>query len=204
MSNSTTSKYMTLIVISTFLFIIFTSGCSSIVPVTHDALRRIPNPKSGNILVKSFIDNRKDVEPQEVGNLRNGYGMAIHSILIEEEPPLTTLMTEYFAEALEKAGYKTVLQSEQDTETMPTSSFDTVLEGEIKRLWIDGYWKYGCTIEVVLRALDSNSQNVIWEKEFVTEKDGAVITPALTDILNQAAQEFASDEFYRNAVKAGN
>jgi hypothetical protein len=191
------------------LLAIFVSGCAigtTRVQINHETLDRVENKKTGNILVKEFVDKRKDT--QHIGNKRNGFGMVLGSIGTEEGVKLETLLTKYFAEAIREAGYNTYIQGTQPGQAI----IDAIVDGEIVEFWLDLYMKVWHNTEVKLRALNPVSQTVLWEKDLksdqsnvlwigATEEFEKVISESLTKALNQAAKEFASDEFYGTLKK---
>jgi hypothetical protein len=121
--------------------------------VTHDPLDSIANKKQGNILVKTFVDKRKEEDQAFIGNKRNGFGMVLGHVGMEEGVKLDVLLTKYFAEALNAAGYNTVLQSEQ--EAMPSPArFNAIVTGEIMEFWMDLYMKVWHKVDVNTKALN--------------------------------------------------
>lgn len=188
------------------------SGCAigvTKVSVTHDPFERIENKKEGNILLRQFIDKRKNT--QYIGNKRNIYGVVMGHIGIEEGSKLEVLLTKYFAEALREAGYNAIVQESQSTDMSSQVKFDAIVDGEIIEFWLDLYVAVWHKVGVKVRAICPINQNVLWEKDIhgeqtnillvgATSEYEKVIRQALTKALNQAAKEFASDEFYK-AVK---
>ena len=192
------------------LLTIFVGGCAigtTRVQINHETLDRVENKKTGNILVKEFVDKRTDT--QHIGNKRNGFGMVLGSIGTEEGVKLETLLTKYFAEAIREAGYNTYIQGTQQAGQV---KIDAIVDGEIVEFWLDLYMKVWHNTEVKLRVLNPASQAVLWEKNLksdqsnllwigATEEFEKVIRESLTKALNQAAKEFASDEFYGTLKK---
>lgn len=188
---------------------LFASGCAlgvTRVNVNHDPLNRVENRKDGNILVKQFVDKRKD--PQYIGNKRNMFGMVLGHIGTEEGIKLEVLLTNFFAEALKEAGYNAVIQETQATGIPSQVKFDATVDGEIVEFWLDLYMAVWHKVGVKVKAIDPTNQNVLWEKDISGEETNVlwigatseyekVIRQALTKALNQAAKEFSSDEFYK-------
>ncbi len=191
---------------------LLTGGCAlgtTKVNVTHEPLVRIDNKKEGNILVKQFVNKRSDT--QHIGNKRNMLGIVLGHIGTQEGVKLEVLLTNYFSEALKEAGYNAVIEETQFSGTPSQVKFDAIIDGEIVEFWLDLYLAVWHKVGVKVKALDPTNQNVLWEKDIRGEQTNAlwigasseyekVIREALTKALNQAAQEFASDEFYK-AIK---
>jgi len=199
-----------LIVLSAFLL----GGCAigtTHLQVTHEPLERIEAKKQGNIQIKPFIDKRKE-DHQHIGNKRNGFGMVLGHVAPEEGVKLESLLTTYFAEALKEAGYNTVIQDSETAGKQNEVKFDAVVDGEIVEFWLDLYLKVWQNIEVKTRAIQPTTQAVLWENTIKADQSNVlwvgatgefekVINEALTKALNQAAKEYASDQF-QQAIKA--
>ncbi len=197
-------KFSALVIVLAF----FLGGCAigvTKIDVTHDPINTISDKKEGNILVKKFVDKREGRIKGYIGNKRNVYGMVLGNI--ESNEKLELLLTKYFAEALEAAGYTVVIQKKGED----LSNFDVVLEGEILEFWLDLYVAVWQKVDVMLKLTDKETSSVLWEKEVKGEETNAlwigasseyekVVREALNKALNEAAKEFASDEFYQ-AVK---
>jgi hypothetical protein len=179
--------------------------------VTHDPLERIEAKKQGNIQIKTFVDKRKE-DHQYIGNKRNGFGMVLGHVAPEEGVNLENLLTRYFAEALKEAGYNTVIQGSEPAGKQNEVKFDAVVDGEIMEFWLDLYMKVWQNVEVKTRAIQPATQAVLWESTIKADQSNVlwvgasgefekVINEALTKALNQAAKEYASDQF-QQAIKA--
>jgi hypothetical protein len=188
-------------------FLIHFTGCAigvTKVAVDHDKLAVIDDKNDGKILVKTFTDDRKDT--QYIGNKRNVFGKVLGHIATIDAVKLETTLTKYFAEALEEAGYDTVIENPDAEVDMQKIHFDAVVEGKILEFWMDLYgacWHY---MKVNVKALDKDARTVLWEKEIASEEKNVlwigttaeyerVIRESLTKSLNQAAAEFAADDF---------
>lgn len=181
------------------------------VNINHEPINLVESKKEGSVLVKQFVDNRKDT--QHIGNKRNGFGMVLGHIGTEEGIKLEALLTKYFAEALKEAGYAVVIQEARGISAQgQQTKFNAIVEGEIIEFWLDLYMKVWHNVEVKVRALDPAGKNILWEKDIKGDQSNVlwigstgefekVISEALTKALNQAAKEFASDEFYRATKK---
>lgn len=186
-------------------FAMFLGGCAigtTTLNVGHDPLEKVTEMKKGTILVRKFVDRRK--EPHEyIGNKRNGFGMVLGHVAAPEGVDLESLLTGYFAEALTEAGYKAVIQRAGDNGAI---KFDAVVDGEIVEFWLDLYMKVWHNMEVRTRLLDPAGNSVRWEKVIKADQSNVlwvgatgefekVISESLTKALNQAAKEYSSEEF---------
>ena len=196
------------------LFTLMVSGCAlgtTRLTVAHDPLLKIENKKQGNILVKQLVDKRKEKDLEEIGNKRNGFGMVLGHVGMQEGVKLDVLMTQYVAEALNEAGYNVIIEKNQAATVPEPANYDAIVTGEIVEFWMDLYMKVWHKIEVTTVALNPTTQAVVWEKRFEGDESNVlwvgatgeyerVISAALTKVLNQAAQAYASDDFYK-AIK---
>jgi hypothetical protein len=181
------------------------------VVINHDPLIQVENKSKGDILVSQF----KDVRPvkEYIGNKRNAFGMVLGHIGTQSGVSLTEVLTKYFAEALNQAGYTVVVTKETKVpEGSEKTRFDAMVNGEIREFWMDLYtavWHY---VTVRLIAERPESREVLWEKVVHGEEKrvlwvGAtgeyerIIRESLTKALNQAVSEFASDQF-RKAIES--
>jgi hypothetical protein len=207
MANQSKIKCLLLLL---FLGVVSLSmGCAlgvTRVKLSHDPLNRIENKKDGNILVTQF----KDVRPQTkeyIGNKRNMYGMVLGHIGTEQGVSLTETLTNYFAEALREAGYSVVIaKASKPVEESGKTKFDAMLDGEISEFWMDLYMAVWHKVSVKLTVKNPDSNQTLWEKAIqgdqknvlkwgTTSEYQQVIQLALTKALNNAASEFASEEF---------
>lgn len=187
---------------------LLTGGCAigtTRLNVEHAPLERVAQKGSGNILVKQFVDKRK--EPHEyIGNKRNGFGMVLGHVGLQEGQSLEPLLTRYFAAALTEAGYTVVVQGQGENSQL---KFDAVVDGEILEFWLDLYMKVWHNMEVRTRALDPAGTRVLWEKTIKADQSNVlwigatgefekVISESLTKALNQAAAEYASESFRKS------
>jgi hypothetical protein len=201
------SSYLSLA--SVIVLVGFATGCALGVTrlnVTHDSLATIENKREGDILVKQFVDKRKDT--QYIGNKRNMFGMVMGHVGTQEGVKIQDLLTKYFAEALREAGYNAIIQESESPGIAKGNRFDAIVEGEIREFWLDLYMATWHKVAVLVKALDKDTQQVLWEKEVRGEEKNVlwvgvaaeyekVIREALTKALNQAAKEFASEQFYK-------
>lgn len=202
------SSYLSLALV--IVLVGFATGCAvgvTRVNVTHDSLATIENKREGDILVKQFVDKRKDT--QYIGNKRNTFGMVMGHVGTQEGLKIHDLLTKYFAEALREAGYNAIIQESGSAGIAKGMRFDAIVEGEIREFWLDLYMATWNKVAVLVKALDKDTQQVLWEKEVRGEEKNVlwvgaaaeyekVIREALTKALNEAAKEFASEEFYKS------
>lgn len=193
--------------LSLMVFVIILGGCAvgiTRVKLEHDPLNPVAQKREGTILVKEFKDIRTQ-EKSYIGNKRNMFGMVLGHIGPEENVRLTKVITRYFIEALQQAGYKAeIVQENKPAGT--TGKVDAIIEGEIQNFWLDLYmavWHY-MDVKVVLK---SPEDKVLWEGKIHGEEKNVlwvganaeyeqVVRQSMTKALNQAAQEFASEAFY--------
>ncbi len=184
------------------------SGCVfgvTKVKVAHSPLSGGANKEQhATILVKQFQDGRLPQQREHIGNKRNGFGMVLGHIGTQDGVDLHALLTECFAEALQKAGYNAVLQS-----SLPDGSnvlFDAVLEGETKKFWLDLYMATWHVVDIKLKLKDRAEKSVLWERDIHGEETNVlwigatgeferVIRQALDAALNRAVKEFEATEF---------
>ena len=190
------------------LLVFIISGCAigtTRLVVTHDPLASVANKKQGTILVKLFADKRKEQDLDIIGNKRNGFGMVLGHVGMQEGVKLDALMTKYFADALNAAGYNTVVQDAQSA-PVPGAQYDAIVTGQIKEFWMDLYMKVWHKVDINTQALNATTQAVVWEKRVEGDESNVlwvgatgeyekVVAAALTKALNQAAQAYASDDF---------
>ena len=202
--------FQRIIVIS--LMTIFAGGCAigtTRLNLQHEPLQKIEAKSKGNILVRQFVDKRKESH-EYIGNKRNGFGMVLGHVGAQEGVNLEPLMTRYFAEALAEAGYNPVIQDPTQPESNGQVKFDAIVDGEIIEFWLDLYMKVWHNIEVRTRALDPYGKSVLWEKTIQADQSNVlwigatgefekVISEVLTKALNQAAKAYSGEEF-RQAI----
>ena len=191
---------------------LFSSSCAvgtTKLKISHGPLQTATAKKEGTVLVKQFVDNRKATE--YIGNKRNGFGMVMGHVGTMGGVKLEVLLTKYFAEALQEAGYKTVIEEANVSQTEAPENFDAIIDGEILVFWMDLYMAVWHRIEVKVRALDPLKQDVLWEDVIkgaekrtlwvgATAEYERIIREAMTKALNRAVEEFSSSEFYK-AIK---
>jgi hypothetical protein len=142
--------------------------------------------------------------------------MVLGNIGPEEGLNLNDVLTNYFVEAMQEAGYTVVFSKETKApEELEKMKFDAMIDGEIVEFWLDLYmavWHYTTT---KLTAKHPDSKEVLWEKVIHGEEKNAlwigatseyekVIRQSLTKALNKAASEFASEDFFKPVKGRGN
>lgn len=192
---------------------VLVSGCAlgtSQLAVTHDPLDSIENKKEGTILVREFVDEREPGHKGElIGNKRNAYGMVLGSFACGSAGQLETLLTDYFADALREAGYNAVVEKKFSPDELGAIKLDAIVEGEIKKFWLDLYMATWHQVEVLVTLREPETEEVVWEKLIdgsetnmlwfgMSSEFEKVIRQALTKALNKAASEFSSDDFYEH------
>lgn len=187
------------------------SGCAlgvTPVKVRHSPLQHVENKREGTILVRQFVDNRQSKHDHRyIGTKRNGFGMPLGKIGIQDGAKLEVLVTDYFAEALREVGYQVVIQPPSGSGAFTAVTPDAILEGEIKEFWLDLYMAVWHNVDVLVKLRDKEGQNVLWEKAVHGDQTNMlwlglaaefemVIRQALDKALNQAINDFASEEFH--------
>ena len=190
----------------------FLSGCAlgvRRVQLSYNPLDRVEKKQPANILVETFVDERKDKE--YIGNQRSAIGLVVGHIGTEEGVKLETVLTGYFADALRAAGYNATLKSEG---TAGAQRYDAILTGRISEFWVDTYGAVWHNLTVKLEVMDPVDRRILWsrdvkgeEKRFLrigtTEEFKRIIREATTNALNDAAKAFASDEFAATIHRGG-
>jgi hypothetical protein len=201
-------RYLVIVV-----FAFLAGGCAigtTRLKVEHSPLEKVESKKHGNILVKEFVDNRKE-DHEYIGNKRNGFGMVLGHVGTEEGVKLESVLTRYFAEALTEAGYNVVFEKDGNPGQVKV---DAVVGGEIVEFWLDLYMKVWHNIEVRTTAMDPDSKKVLWEKNIKADQSNVlwigatgefekVISESVTKALNEALKEYASDSFQKAVAKQG-
>ena len=203
--------------------LVFLTGCGTTaritpVAVSHSAIGSVENRKSGTILVKTFALARKQ-DPKfgrAIGSVPSAAGPGLNWVFVSSDPlGVGVQTTEFFSEALNAAGYKTIIETPETAADAKTAS--AILQGQIREFWLyGGLGGVDGKISVALKLFSPDGNNVLWEKEFATVRQKGmafasyqtfanesvkVLSAALDDLLNQAAKEFASEQFYENRKK---
>jgi len=193
---------------------IFAWGCSSAtLKISHEPFYKVvENKREGNILVTQFVDKRTDT--QHIGKFDAGGDSDFKAFITTEKGVrLEALLTSYFVETLKEVGYNVVFRERYSNDVLNQNIYDAIIYGEIEEFWLDISLANGSSVQhmkirIKIKAIDPTAgQNVLWEKDFIKymteisrEKPEKVIRVALTEILNQALKDFASEEFYK-AIK---
>jgi hypothetical protein len=131
------------------------------------------------------------------------------AVAVGEE--IEDIMTEYIAVALEQAGYTPIIEKSQPDAATDSSGYGAALQCTLQTFWLDLYMAVWHEIELTAELLDKNDR-VLWTNQIKGSETNTlwwgtaseyekVVSQALTTALNQAAKEFASDDFYQNVLK---
>ncbi len=163
-----------------------------------------PSPKSGDLVVRTFRDLRAGDRRPYIGAKRNGYGMVLGHLAVPEDESLEKILSRYFVETLQEAGYRALLA---ETEMPTPDDFDPVafVDGDIVTFWLDMYMVAWHNIAIDVRLSDL-SDRVLWEDHIVGDESNVlwiglnsefekVIRQALDEALEQAGAEFGGADF---------
>jgi hypothetical protein len=178
--------------------------------VRHEPLDEVQK-REGTILVKRVVDERNPEQRPYIGNKRNMYGMVLGHVAVNEGEQIEDIMTEYIVEALEQAGYTPIIEKSIPDAATDLSGHGVALRCTLRTFWLDMYMAVWHKIGIKAELLDRNDK-VLWTKQINTGQSDTLawgtsselekfISQALTEWLNQAAIEFASDDFYQNVQK---
>ena len=128
---------------------------------------------------------------------------------------LGPLLTGYVADALQHAGYETVIQSATSGAPDGIDSVDGIIEGQIEVFWLNreapASWH---SVRLSLSLVEEPKGRTHWHRSFESRKtryfffpDRAdyemVIREALDKALSDMVDAFASNEFYTQLRKSG-
>jgi len=94
------------------LIVALGSGCAigtTPIGVNRSAFEAASPSRQTKLLVTTFVDGRDEDRRAYIGAKRNGYGMVLGHVAVPEGQTLEGILTQYFAEALETAGYTTAI-----------------------------------------------------------------------------------------------
>jgi hypothetical protein len=184
-----------------------TTACA--VGTTHIRVDHTPfvgesSAKPGDLVVRTFRDLRVEDHRPYIGAKRNGYGMVLGHVAVPEGESLEGILSQYFVEALQGAGYRAWLA---ETGASMPDDFHPVafVDGDIVTFWLDMYMATWHSIAIDFRLSDLSDQ-VLWEDHFVGDESNVlwigiksefekVIRQALDEALDQAKAEFGSADF---------
>jgi len=177
--------------------------------ISHEPLEPIVQKRAGDVLVRPFVDKRENI--QYIGNKRNGFGMVLGHVATREGVKLDEVMTQYFIEALQNAGYNTVLDKSSSGAQAPQLKCDAIIDGEIIEFWMDLYMMVWHKVGVKVKAINPSDQKVVWERLIqgdekrvlwvgATGEFERIVKEAITIALNRAAKEFSSDDYYNKTI----
>jgi len=194
----------------------FGSACA--VGTTRLQIERSPfdvdvDRQRGEIAVRTFRDLRPEDRRPYVGAKRNNFGMVLGHVAAPEDRPLEDILTGYFVEALQRAGYRALREDEAGARSAGDFRPVAVLEGDIETFWLDMYMATWHNVVLAVRLRDLEGQ-VLWESRLRGDEtnvlwSGAsgemekVIRQALDKALAQAVAAFAADDFAERVRVAG-
>ena len=195
------------------LLAIASGGCAigtTRLAISHAPLAPVAQQRQGDVLVRPFVDKRENT--QYMGNKRNGFGMVLGHVAAQEGVKLDELLTQYFIEALQDAGYNAVLDKSPPEGLAHPLKCDAIIDGEIVEFWMDNYMSVWHRVGVKVKAINPVDQRVVWETLIegaekrtlwvgATGEFERIVREATTIALNRAAQEFSSDDFFNSAIK---
>ena len=94
------------------LVAIATGGCTTgttKVSISHGQLKPAIQQRQGVLLVRPFVDHRQ--EAIYIGNKRNEIGIIVGHFMTKNGERVDVVLTKYFIEALQKAGYNQAVSS---------------------------------------------------------------------------------------------
>jgi hypothetical protein len=172
--------------------------------VDHSPFEGGASAKTGDLLVRTFRDLREEDRRPYIGAKRNGFGMVLGHVAVPEGQSLEGILSQFFVEALQRAGYRAVLA---ETETSMPADFHPIgmIDGDIETFWLDMYMATWHSIVIDIRLSDL-SDTVLWEGRVEGDESNVlwvgvnaefekVIRQALDEALDQAATDFGSAAF---------
>jgi hypothetical protein len=130
--------------------------------------------------------------------------MVLGHVAVPEGQSLEGILSQFFVEALQRAGYRAVLA---ETETSMPADFHPIgmIDGDIETFWLDMYMATWHSIVIDIRLSDL-SDTVLWEGRVEGDESNVlwvgvnaefekVIRQALDEALDQAATDFGSAAF---------
>ncbi len=212
--NVKTSEAMKLKNIIFILLISFLLGGCAVgtteLVIGHNELNTVQDKKAGSLLVKEFTDSRKDTN--YIGNKRNGFGMVLGHVGLQDGENLESILTSYFAEALQESGYSVTVSSGEKNDGTSEKNYDAVIEGDIIEFWMDLYMAVWHKVKVDIKAVNPADDAILWENQIsgsekrvlwvgATGEYERIIREAITKTLNKALEEFTGEEFYTSITK---
>lgn len=175
-------------------------GCTTRVLVSHASLEPVAQKRQGNVLVRPFADTRRDT--RHIGS----------HIATYEGVQVNERLTKYFVEALQNAGYNAVLDSAAPADAAAQKQYDAVIDGDVNEFHVGAFFMIWNRVGVKVKATNPADQRVVWEKLIrggtsrvfwlgMTFEFDRIVRLGVTDELDRATQEFASDDFYNRAIK---
>ncbi|MBP9842287.1 MAG: hypothetical protein KBC64_07710 [Simkaniaceae bacterium] len=180
-------------IISCSLLILFFTSCSTKTSLTYDPIIQEQPKNDICVSVDSFQDTRS--KPQEIGALRNGYGMPLVKITTDDDVPM------WMKVALEKelinAGY---LITDKDNENVYH------IKGKIIKVVSGTYFTYYGKIAIEMSL--NKGEIVLLEKTYLS-KENMGMCWQLSPLINRTKQaikcsnalEFNLQEIYRQFIE---
>jgi len=214
MVNAGRKQFIWLACLCLCLFVSVSGGGCAVgttrLDVRHEALDEVQK-REGTILVKRVVDERDSEQRPYIGNKRNMYGMVLGHVAVNKGEQIEDIMTEYIVEALEQAGYTPIIEKSIPDAATDLSGHGVTLRCTLQTFWLDMYMAVWHKIGIKAELLDKNDK-ILWTNQVNTGQSDTLtwgtsseiekfISQALTEWLNQAVIEFASDDFYQNVQK---
>jgi len=209
---NTICNFKSIILILAVAFLL--GGCAigtTELDIAHNEINKVQNKRTGKLLIKQFIDSRKDT--RYIGNKRNSFGMVLGHVGLHENDNLESILTSYFTEALEESGYQVTRFNELTNKKRQQENYDAIIEGDIREFWMDLYMAVWHKVKVDIKAIDPQNNAVLWENQIsgnekrvlwigATGEFERVVREAITKTLNQAIGDFTGDEFHKAVITA--
>jgi hypothetical protein len=141
------------------------------VSLTYKPLAR-PVPASGEVTVVTFRDERPRERLQDVGEVRNGFGMVTADVRIDRKGSVTGV-GRWIADALAQeltAGGAHVRRVETEEEARGSA---VIVTGAVTKLWINMYLQYDAKLRTTVRVTRAGSAP--FEREVKGDKEGLAV-----------------------------
>ena len=191
------------------------------VSLLHKRIEASPGWRGETIVVKPFIDSRKESQRPYIGEIHQPiYTYPFCPIFILAPAPsgrfifaknganIAEILSGYFCDALKGTGYNVLCVTPSSLKQLDIASIspNAVLEGEVNEFWLTPSWTTKHVIRLQLKLYNKEENHLFWEKEILSEHSEFVglwssaafeeiIKKALDKALDQAIKEFDSDEF---------
>ena len=212
------SAFRTLLVAA----LLSSGGCASDaiqLSAVHSPLLRSRPQREGVLLVRQLEDARLQQMRRYVGSWGNERAGSPPSwnraLILEGDQKLGPLLTGYVADALQHAGYETVISSAMSGAPDEIDAVDGIVEGQIEVFWLNREapvsWH---SVRLSLSLVEETTGRTRWHRSFESRKTRTsffperadfelVIREALDGALSDMVDAFASNEFYTELRKSG-